>query len=145
VRSTAVFWIGQSGGETEFLAGLVRNDQERADLRRTAAHAIGVSRDQSALATLLSLYNTVAPKEVKRGIIHAISDNENKEEAYAFLLKVAKTDPDREARRTAVHLIGESGRESAVDDLMRIYAQERESDVKRARRARQPPRRGQAP
>jgi HEAT repeat protein len=131
VRSTAAFWLGQTGGETEFLAGLVRNDQETVDLRRVAAHAIGASRDAAALTTLQSLYNTVAPKDVKRGIIHAVSDNENREAAYTFLLKVAQTDPDRDARRTSVHLIGESGRDVAVDDLMKIFSADRDEDVRR--------------
>ena len=131
VRSTAVFWLGQSGGETEFLANIVRDDKETPDLRRVAAHGIGMSRDRNALTTLLSLYNTVTPRDVKRGIIHAVSENEHREEAYAFVLKVAKTDADRDARRTAVHILGESERESAVDDLMSIFASDQDSDVKR--------------
>jgi HEAT repeat protein len=137
VRSTAVYWIGQIGGETEFLAGLVRNESENAHLRRQAAHAIGESRDRAALSTLQSLYDglqssTSAQREVKRGIIHAVSDNENKDGAAAFLLKVAKTDPDRDARRTAVHALGDDGRDAVIDDLMNIFANDQEEDVRRA-------------
>ena len=131
VRSTAAFWLGQTGGEIEFLAGLVRNNQETENLRRVAAHAIGASRDVTALTTLQSLYNSAIPKDVKRGILHAVSDNENRDAAYAFILKVAQTDPDRDARRTGVHLIGESERETAVDDLMRIFTADRDEDVRR--------------
>ena len=131
VRSAAVYWLGQSGGEIEFLAALVRNDQEKTDLRRTAAHAIGASRDREALSTLQALYNAGLPEDVKRGIIHAVDGNENREEAHAFVLKIAKSDPDPDARRTAVHVIGQSEREQAVDDLMSIYAGDRSEDVKR--------------
>ena len=131
VRKTSAYWLGQAGGETEFLAALVRNEQEPTDLRRTAAHAIGASRDRGALAALQSLYNASIPKDVKRAIIHAVHGNENRDEAYAFVLKVAQSDPDKEARRTAVHVIGDSRREQAVDDLMRIYAGEADRDVKR--------------
>ena len=131
VRSTAVYWIGQIGGETQFLADVVRNNGETKDLRRQAAHAIGESRDRNALTTLQSLYEGVAEREVKRGIIHAVSDNENKEGATAFLLKVAKTDADREARRTAVHALGQVGRESVIDDLMGIFANDQDTDVRR--------------
>jgi HEAT repeat protein len=136
-RSTAVHWLGQIGGETEFLAGLVRNEGEDMKVRRQAAHAIGASRDRLALSTLQSLYeglpqSTSAQREVKRGIIHAVSDNENREGATAFLLKVAKTDADKESRRTAVHALGDHGREAVIDDLMSLFASDREEDVRRA-------------
>ncbi|MDQ1523157.1 MAG: hypothetical protein QOE47_1081 [Pyrinomonadaceae bacterium] len=137
VRSTAVYWIGQIGGETEFLAGIVRDENEKADLRRQAAHAIGESRDRAALSTLRSLYeglpqSTSAQREVKRGIIHAVSDNEDTAGASAFLLKVAKTDADKESRRTAVHALGDHGRDAVIDDLMSIYAGDEDEDVRRA-------------
>jgi len=137
VRSTAVYWIGQIGGETEFLAGIVRDESEKADLRRQAAHAIGESRDRAALSTLRSLYeglpqSSSAQREVKRGIIHAVSDNEDTAGASAFLLKVAKTDADKESRRTAVHALGDHGRDAVIDDLMSIYASDQDEDVRRA-------------
>ncbi|HKP71580.1 MAG TPA: HEAT repeat domain-containing protein, partial [Pyrinomonadaceae bacterium] len=125
VRSTAVYWLGQVGGETQFLADLVRNESEKTDIRRQAAHAIGASRDRAALTTLQGLYDglpqtTPGQRDVKRGIIHAVSDNENKDAATAFLLKVAKTDADNESRRTAVHALAEEGRDAVIDDLMSI-------------------------
>jgi HEAT repeat protein len=137
VRSTAVYWIGQIGGETQFLADIVRNEGEDEKLRRQAAHAIGASRDRNALSTLQSLYEGLpqsnsTQREVKRGIIHAISDNENREGAAAFLLKVAKTDSDRESRRAAVHALGDHGRDAVIDDLMSIFASDQEKDVRRA-------------
>jgi HEAT repeat protein len=132
VRSTAVYWLGQIGGETEFLASIVRNNSETKDVRRQAAHAIGESRDRAALSTLQSLYEGVAEREVKRGIIHAVSDNENREGALAFLFKVAKTDADKESRRTAVHAIGDAGRDSVIDELMSIMSSDQDQDVRRA-------------
>jgi len=137
VRSTAVYWIGQIGGETQFLADIVRNESEDEKVRRQAAHAIGESRDRAALSTLQSLYeglpqSNATQREVKRGIIHAVSDNENREGAAAFLLKVARTDPDRESRRTAVHALGDHGRDAVIDDLMSIFAADQDEDVRRA-------------
>jgi len=132
VRSTSVYWLGQAGGETEFLAGIVRNNGETKDLRRQAAHAIGESRDRAALTVLQSLYDSVAEREVKRGIIHAVSDNENKEAATAFLLKVAKTDTDKDSRRTAVHALGEEGGDAVIDQLSSIMSNDPETDVRRA-------------
>ncbi len=52
IRSSAVYWLGQVGGEQAFLATLVRNDAEDKKLRRSAAHAIGQSRDPGSVATL---------------------------------------------------------------------------------------------
>ena len=132
VRSTAVYWLGQIGGETEFLANIVRNNSENKDVRRQAAHAIGESRDRAALSTLQSLYDGITERDVKRGIIHAVADNENKDGAHAFLLKVAKTDADKDSRRAAVHAIGEEERDSVIDDLMSIMSNDQEMDVRRA-------------
>jgi len=137
VRSTAVFWIGQIGGETQFLADIVRDEREDGKLRRQAAHAIGESRDRAALSLLQSLYeglpqSTSTQREVKRGLIHAVSDNENQEGAAAFLLKVARTDPDGESRRAAVHALGSPGREAVIDDLMGIISSDQDEDVRRA-------------
>jgi HEAT repeat protein len=131
VRSTAVYWIGQIGGETEFLAGIVRNNGETKDVRRQAAHAIGESRDSAALSTLQSLYAGVAERDVKRGIIHAVGDNENKDGALRFLFKVAKTDADGESRRTAIHAIGNAGDDGVIEELMSIVANDRDKDVRR--------------
>jgi HEAT repeat protein len=131
IRSTSVFWLGQAG-EQSFLVDLVRNEKEDADLRSHAAHAIGESHDKTAFATLQSLYQTVSNRDVRRSLIHAVAENEDTDAAIAFLIKVAKSDPDREARQHAVHRLGEMDRESVIDDLMKIYAAESDSDVKQA-------------
>ncbi|MFN2510905.1 MAG: HEAT repeat domain-containing protein [Pyrinomonadaceae bacterium] len=131
IRSSSVYWLGQVGGEQNFLADLVRNDAEEAKIRRQAAHAIGESRDRGALTSLQSLYDVVKDVEVKRGIIHA-AGNSREEAALAFLLKVAKNDPERQARRTAVQQLGEFDRANVIDELMKIYAGETELEVKKA-------------
>ena len=131
IRSTAVFWLGHGGGEIPYLAAIVRDGKESEDLRRTAAHAVGASRGPEALTTLQGLYASSLPQDVKRGIIHAVADNENRQAAYAFLLRVAQTDPDGESRRTAVHQLAEAGGAAAIDDLLKIYSSDRDQDVRR--------------
>src|SRR5256885_2777873 len=49
IRSSAVYWLGQVGGEQAFLAALVRNDAEEKKIRRSAAYAIGQSRDHGTV------------------------------------------------------------------------------------------------
>lgn len=132
VRATSVYWLGQIGGETEFLAEIVRNAGERQEVRKQAAHAIGASRDRAALGTLQSLYGAVAEREVRRAIIHAVAENEDRDGALAFLLRVARTDADREARKHAVHRVGELGGDAAVEELMKLYAAEQDRDARRA-------------
>ncbi|HEV2704511.1 MAG TPA: HEAT repeat domain-containing protein [Pyrinomonadaceae bacterium] len=122
VRATAVYWLGQVGGQQQFLSDIVRDESENKELRRAAAHAIGASRDRTALATLQGLYDTVTDRHVRIGIIHAAADNEDEEGALNFLLKIARSDAEREARRAAIHQLGDARRESIIDELMKIYA-----------------------
>ena len=132
IRSSAVYWLGQVGGEQAFLAELVRNAAEDAKLRQKAAYAIGESRDRNALTTLQSLYESVSERELRRSIVRAAGNNDDRDAALAFVLRVAKTDADRETRRAAVHQLGEFERDSVVDEIMKIYAGEADVDVRRA-------------
>jgi len=132
IRSSSVYFLGQVGGEQTFLADLVRNDSEDMKIRRQAAHAIGESRDRGALTLLQSLYDIVKDVDVKRAIIHAAGNSREEEAAFAFLMRVAKNDPDKQARRTAVHQLGEFNRANITDELMKIYGSESDLEVKRA-------------
>ena len=132
IRSSAVYWLGQVGGEQTFLAGLVRDEAEDLKLRRQAAYAIGESHDRGALATLQGLYETVKDLELKRSIISAAGHTDDESAAYAFLLVVAKSNPDWESRRIAVRQLGHFHKDEAVDELMKIYTTDANVEVKRA-------------
>jgi HEAT repeat protein len=131
VRSAAVYWLGQVGGEQAFLADIVRNVAEDLKLRQHAAYAIGESHDRTALATVQSLYDAVTEREIRYSLIRAAGNNEDRNAALAFLLKVAHSDQDREARRTAIRQLGEFDREPVVDDLMKLYASDSDVETKR--------------
>src|SRR5215216_1386050 len=132
IRSTSVYWLGQVGGEQAFLTSLVRNDAEDKKIRRSAAHAIGQSRDRGAIATLQGLYESVKEPEVRRSVISAAGNGIDEQPAFAFLLSVAKNDADAESRRTAVRQLGHFQREDAADELMKIYQNDANIEVKRA-------------
>ncbi|HKQ76632.1 MAG TPA: HEAT repeat domain-containing protein [Blastocatellia bacterium] len=117
VRTNAVFWLGQVGGETPFLADLVRKDDERTEVRKQAAFAIGVSKDSSALSTLQSLYPSVTHRDVKNQIIFAASINENKDDAVNFLIDLASRETDREARKQAIFWLGQKAGERSLGVL----------------------------
>jgi HEAT repeat protein len=131
VRSASVFWLGQIGGETQFLADLVRNAGEELELRRQAAHSVGESRDRAALPTLQTLYSSVSERELRKAIVHASAGNDDREGALAFLLRAARSDSDREVRKAAVHGLGEYGGDRGADELMRLYAAEQDAEVKK--------------
>ena len=132
IRSTSVNWLGRVGGEQTFLASLVRNDAEDKKIRRSAAHAIGQSRDRGAIATLQDLYGSVKDTEVRRSVISAAGNSIDEQPAFAFLLSVAKNDADWESRRSAVRQLGHFQRDDTADELMKIYNNETNIEVKRA-------------
>ncbi|MGH9836619.1 MAG: HEAT repeat domain-containing protein [Blastocatellia bacterium] len=117
VRKNAVFWLGQIGGETPFLADLVRNENEAREVRKQAAFAIGVSKDSAALSTLQSLYPSITQRDVKNQIIFAASINENKDAAVNFLIDVAGKDADRESRKQAIFWLGQKAGERSLGAL----------------------------
>lgn len=133
IRSSSVYWLGQVGGEQTFLASIVRNDAEEKKLRRSAAHAIGQSKDRGAVSTLQGLYESVKDVELRRSVISAAGNSIHEPQpAFTFLLGIAKNDADTESRRAAVRQLGHLQREDAVDELMKIYANDPRLEVKRA-------------
>src|SRR5215211_6205848 len=132
IRASAVYWLGQVGGEQAFLASLVRNESEDKKIRRSAAHGIGRSRDRGTVATLQGLYENVKDPEVRRGVISAVGDSIDQQAAFTFLLSVATNDSDPESRRTAVREMGHFQRDDVAEELMKIYNNDASLEVKRA-------------
>ncbi|MBV9211960.1 MAG: HEAT repeat domain-containing protein [Acidobacteria bacterium] len=116
-RRTAVHWIGFTGGEMPFLTDLVRNESESVEMRETAAYAIGISKDAAALNILTELYRTIPNREIRRKLIFAISVNDNEEAATDFLIRIAKTDADTEARKQAMFWLGQKAGEKTLGVL----------------------------
>ena len=117
VRKAAVFWLGQSAGETGFLSNLITNEQESLEVRKQAAFAIGVSQDAAALPTLQSLYTQVTNREVKKQIIFANFVNQNSDNAVDFLINIAAKDEDREVRKQAIFWLGQKASQKATQAL----------------------------
>ena len=132
IRTSSVYWLGQVGGETTFLATLVRSETEDKKIRRSAAHAIGESRDRGTIPTLQSLYQEVKDPEIRRSVISAAGNSPDEQPAWTFLLGIAKNDVDWESRRTAVRQLGEFKRDDAADEIMKIYSNDANLEVKRA-------------
>ena len=132
IRSTSVYWLGQVGGETTFLATLVRSDTEDKKIRRAAAHAIGQSRERGTVPTLQALYENVKDGEIRRSVISAAGNSLDEQPAWTFLLGIARNDVDWESRRSAVRQLGNFKREDAAEEVMKIYNADANIEVKRA-------------
>jgi len=117
VRTSAVFWLGQVGGETPFLADLIRNESEGREVRKQAAFAIGISKDSDAISTLQNLYTSVTHRDVKEQIIFAVSINQDKDAAVNFLIDVAGKDNDHESRKKAIFWLGQKAGERSLNAL----------------------------
>lgn len=117
VRRTAVFWLGHVEGELDFLANIIRDDQEPLDIRRQATYGLGVVKGRSALPTLQTLYTTVTQRELKRQLIYAVSINENKDAAIDFLIQTASNDPDRELKKQAMFWLGQKAGDRSLKFL----------------------------
>jgi HEAT repeat protein len=124
VRRTAVHWLGLIGVETNYLADLVRNENEDEDVRRAAGHALGVSSDPSSLTLLMSLYETVANRELKRNLIHSISIHQSQDAAIDFLIKLAKTERDSETRNQALFWLGHKAGEKSLGVIKDVVEKE---------------------
>ena len=82
--------------------------------------------------------------EVRRSVISAAGNSIDEQPAFAFLLGVAKNDADWESRRTAVRQLGHFQREDAAEELMKIYTNDANIEVKRRRCVRLRKRRARA-
>ena len=132
IRTSSVYWLGQVGGETPFLATLVRSETEDKKIRRAAAHALGQSRERGTIPTLQSLYQDVKDAEIRRSVISAAGNSPDEQPAWTFLLGIAKNDVDFESRRAAVRQLGDFKREDAAEEIMKIYNADANIEVKRA-------------
>ena len=132
IRSSSVYWLGQVGGETTFLATLVRSETEDKKIRRGAAHAIGQSRERGTVPTLQSLYENVKDGEIRRSVINAAANSLDEQPAWTFVLGIAKNDVDWESRRSAVRQLGNFKRDDAAEEVMKIYNADANIEVKRA-------------
>ena len=124
VRRTAVHWLGFIGVETSFLSDIIRNESEDEDVRRSAGHALGISSDPASINALISLYANVAHREVRRNLIHSISINQNQDTAIDFLIKLARTEREGEARNQALFWLGQKAGDKSLGVLKDVVEKE---------------------
>lgn len=120
MRETAVRMLGRLPGMQALLAAIVRNEQEHQDVREAAVLAIARSADPKAIAILQNLYKSVADADVRESILNTVAKNQDQSAALSFLAQVAKHDPSRELRATAVSKLGRlPGTQSLLVEIAR--------------------------
>jgi HEAT repeat protein len=129
-RREAIERLGEFPGQISFLDELARNEAENLDVRREAVEAIAESRNAEAISTLKQLYAAISNRELKREIIETFADCADRKAAIDFLLEVARSDTDRQAREQAFSTLGDMNDDQAMDALMRLYDAERNEEVK---------------
>jgi HEAT repeat protein len=117
VRSAAVFWVGRFPGAVQFLDAFARDSSNGIELRKQAVFSIASGEDESALPALESLYDTATSAELKKQIVFGVSINRQAEQSLSFLIKLARAEPDKEIRKTAIFWLGQKAGERSLKVL----------------------------
>jgi HEAT repeat protein len=130
VTEAAVFAISryEGAGARALLLDLARNAKS-VEVRK---HAIfGLSKDgDDAFEELMRIYASDSDTEVKKQIVFALK-RMGTERAIARLYEIARNSgEDEEVRKDALHWLGQSGDQKAVDFLIQMYDTEKDDEVK---------------
>jgi HEAT repeat protein len=131
LKEAAVSLLGSHGGKQAIplLLDIARN-QTDPELRQTAIHRLGEEGGESVIDDLTKLYDAERNMEVKAGILHALGEIPGAR-AHGKLLNIARNSgEDPELRQAAIHYLSEYDVDSALEDLMKIYAAEHDTEIR---------------
>ena len=132
LQEAALSLLGNHGGAQvmPIMLDIARNQQAKPQLRRAAVHWLGEKGGEAAFDELARLYDAERDAKVKEQLLHAFSDAKSPR-GRAKLLQIARTATEPvNARRTAIHWLGERD-QSAYDDLLQIYNADQSLEVRR--------------
>ncbi|HSE97650.1 MAG TPA: HEAT repeat domain-containing protein, partial [Blastocatellia bacterium] len=130
VRREALEALSHMPGQTSFLEEIALSEREAPELRAEAIRALGDSPSPDSIRTLEKLYNSIADRRLKQEVINAIEDCSDKAAAVELLIKIARTEQDRETRARAVSTLGDMDEDRAADSLFDLYNAERDEEMK---------------
>ena len=111
-----------------FLLGISRTDPD-SESRRVAVRQLGHFKRDDAADEIIKIYKSDVNLDVKRSALRALAETKNPR-AQPLLLDIARNDTNSELRRAAIRVLGERG-ESAIDDLIKLYDNERTPEVRK--------------
>jgi hypothetical protein len=126
LKERALFVLAQSDSDKaqEILARVARNEND-AELERKAIRYIGVHAGDRGLALLAELYGSLRTTESRSAVLDAFMVAGEK----GRLLALARTEPDPELRRKAIHLLGTM---DASSELWELFQKEGTEEGKKA-------------
>lgn len=130
LKEAGIELLRRYGGKqaSALLLDIVRNQTDK-ELRAAAIHALGRAGDESVLPLLKDLAINSTDEEIIEAAIFAVSRFEG-ESARSLLLELARSGKSVEARKHAIFWLSKDG-DAAMDELMKIYATERDEEVKK--------------
>lgn len=130
LKEAGIELLRRHGGKqaVNLLLDIIRNQTDQK-LRATAIHTLGRTGDESVLPLLKDLATTSTDEEVSKAAVFAISRFEG-EAARSLLLDLARNGKTVEGRKDAIFWLSQHG-DAAMDELMRIYATESSTEVKK--------------
>jgi HEAT repeat protein len=130
LKEAGIELLRRHGGKQaiDLLLDIIRN-QTDSKLRATAIQTLGRTGDESVLPLLRDLATTSTDEEASKAAVFAISRFES-DGARAMLLDLARNGKSVEVRKDAIFWLSQHG-DAAMDELMRIYATESNTEVKK--------------
>lgn len=130
LKEAGVELLRRYGGKqaVSLLLDIVRNQTDQK-VRVMAVQTLGRTGDESVLPLLKDLATTSTDEEISKAAIFAISRFDT-EQARALLLELARSGKSVEVRKDAIFWLSQNG-DTAMDELMRIYATETSAEVKK--------------
>ena len=134
IRSRAIYWLGytpESQTKNNFLAEIVRNQQEGNEARQQAMSALGMSRSAATLPMLENLFETMTSRDLKRRALTGIARNDNRDGAATYLIKVAENERETELRKTAILALGRIAGEKSLGALASTVDGDGQTEIQR--------------
>jgi len=105
----------------------------RGQNQRARTHAIELlarRRGDNVVDELLRLYDAVPEVQVRKYVVAGLGMRKDAR-AHAKLVEIARSAPDVELRRQAIHSIPNRGEEQDLDVVLSLYDAERDNDLKK--------------
>jgi HEAT repeat protein len=108
------------------------------EMRQIAISLLSRRDDAQTLEAIIQLYNAERDEDVKRQILGLLyrraesgkSGQPGSETALRKLMDIARTDPDEETRRSAIHYVSRRAGPEALGFLIQLYDSDKSEDIK---------------
>lgn len=100
----------------DFLKTIALSASRSLEVRKNAVFWVGNSRDPRSLDLLKEVLGSARDEELKEQVVFALSLTDRRE-AVLELVRIAKSDPDRDVRKKAIFWLGQKASQESVKTL----------------------------